>query len=565
MTSRVLLSLVLVTSVAAIGCRSATCPTGTEMTSEGTCTSLDGSTDAGSDSGADGGADSGTDAGSCPNVGQFCGTNMSVEGECRRGIIACINGTEQCQGEQGPIPEVCGDGKDNDCMNGVDDGCACTPDDTQTCGSTDVGLCTFGMQTCQANGSWGACDAVMSTMEICDGDDNDCDGNDDNGFDCVQTTTFSCTTSCGSTGSGSCNGTCAATCTPPSEICNYADDDCDGSTDEGVAAFGNPVAIDLSITRVDALPLEDTYLIGTPEALLFVNGNGTQSGQPTTVNLDMRELKLAKLADERVVAIGVLDANSGLFVPDPIYVTEVNVSGSSPQLGTWKRVPNFETTVAVEGIGLANGDLVLRNTNEVVRLDDNLDVAVAPKDTSVDWFIALSVGPTAGAPLITATGSPGSSEVTILRIDPVTLAETASVILPNSGYPALYHVSETGDVAMLTQSDTGTLDHHLFDVNTLKCPNGSAIETCGTTIETGLNLVAERPRLIRAAGRWIAAWSDGTQANAKVLGDLFQEVDTFAVATPSIYLELAGQENGAALLTFVDSTGKLATVPFGCF
>src|SRR3989338_305530 len=44
-----------------------------------------------------------------------------------------------------------------------------------TCG-IDTGACEFSTQSCLADGTWGACEGVPPVSEICDGQDNDCDG-----------------------------------------------------------------------------------------------------------------------------------------------------------------------------------------------------------------------------------------------------------------------------------------------------------------------------------------------------------------------------------------------------
>ncbi len=67
-----------------------------------------------------------------------------------------------------PSPEVC-DGKDNDCNGQVDENLV------QGCGS-DVGECSAGSSKCEG-GAWGPCvGAVGPGVELCDGKDNDCSG-----------------------------------------------------------------------------------------------------------------------------------------------------------------------------------------------------------------------------------------------------------------------------------------------------------------------------------------------------------------------------------------------------
>ncbi len=74
-----------------------------------------------------------------------------------------------------PSEEIC-DGQDNDCDGQIDENL------TQQCGSSDVGACQFGTQTCQ-NGVWSECQgAIEPVEEICnDGVDNNCDGQVDEG------------------------------------------------------------------------------------------------------------------------------------------------------------------------------------------------------------------------------------------------------------------------------------------------------------------------------------------------------------------------------------------------
>jgi hypothetical protein len=139
--------------------------------------------------------------------------------------------------------EVC-NGVDDNCDGQVDARAVFGADPvrlTRPCGTTDIGACQLGTQTCvAATGTWGACTgAIGPTAERCDGSDADCDGTADEGCPCTLGMMQSCGTDDGACRLGT--QTCSATgtwgaCTggqgPITESCNGADDDCDGMTDE---------------------------------------------------------------------------------------------------------------------------------------------------------------------------------------------------------------------------------------------------------------------------------------------------------------------------------------------
>jgi hypothetical protein len=176
--------------------------------------------------------------GSCDEVGACC------RGEGGACTTACgTTGSRTCSGTCAwdvcvPPAEMC---------NGVDDDCNGAPDDIFACVQGASSACitscgSAGMRTCQADCTWGAC---VAPAELCNGGDDDCDGTPDNGFACVSGTASPCTTSCGSTGSITCNAsTCMpGSCDPPAEGCTGVDDDCDGMIDETVeCSAGTPRA-----------------------------------------------------------------------------------------------------------------------------------------------------------------------------------------------------------------------------------------------------------------------------------------------------------------------------------
>ncbi|MBI5488280.1 MAG: VWA domain-containing protein [Deltaproteobacteria bacterium] len=125
--------------------------------------------------------------------------------------------------------EVC-DGNDNDCDGLVDEDLA------RSCST----VCGDGLETCDF-GAWVGCDApVPATSESCDGWlDDDCDGVIDEGCECVDGDIRACGVDAGACAAGvqycdagawsGCDGAVG----PAGEVCNRLDDDCDGVIDEG--------------------------------------------------------------------------------------------------------------------------------------------------------------------------------------------------------------------------------------------------------------------------------------------------------------------------------------------
>ncbi|MET0385482.1 MAG: MopE-related protein [Polyangiales bacterium] len=165
------------------------------------------------------------------NVKRPCGTDV---GECTVGEESCVGGEWVDCTAQGGVPEQCNN-LDDDC-DGVIDG------NTRACGSNSTGVCRPGINTCIA-GTWssGCTGAVDPGAEVCDNLDNDCDGSlTDDGADDPRVNK-----ACGSN-VGVCRpGTticdqgeirCQGATLAGTEVCDGLDNDCDNNIDEGVAA-----------------------------------------------------------------------------------------------------------------------------------------------------------------------------------------------------------------------------------------------------------------------------------------------------------------------------------------
>jgi len=160
-------------------------------------------------------------------------------GVCRDGVRGCDGGMGgACEGAVVPSEERCDVATDEDCDGAVDEGCACGEGDARPCG-LEVGACVAGRQMC-AGGVWGGCEGGIGPIaDACNGIDEDCDGEVDEGL------TRPCYGGAdGTEGVGVCRGgvqrcdaggwaACDGEVRAGEERCDGRDEDCDGATDEG--------------------------------------------------------------------------------------------------------------------------------------------------------------------------------------------------------------------------------------------------------------------------------------------------------------------------------------------
>ncbi len=166
--------------------------------------------------------------------------DLPVDQPCVLGVGRCTaEGFIRCFGADGQAcdavlgearPETC-DGTDEDCDGRADEGFSVGAE----CRVGDFGCEAVGQLVCA--GGQAVCSVVPRdpTPEVCNGLDDDCDGNVDE----VEETCFTFDEGRADqgrcrAGNRDCSGECVGEIGPIAEICNDRDDDCDGDADEHV-------------------------------------------------------------------------------------------------------------------------------------------------------------------------------------------------------------------------------------------------------------------------------------------------------------------------------------------
>ncbi len=231
-------------------------------------------------------------------------------GVCALGSQACDPSGEfgawgVCGGWTGPSEEAC-NGVDDDCDGTADEGCECAFGEARGCytgppGTEGIGRCGPGRQVCEGDG-WGPCEgSVLPDAERCNGIDDDCDGDVDEGCDCTPGDTRACfetpsgmpaegtpgvglcregTRSCSELpGGGSAWGACGGANVASPEVCrNGTDEDCDGLVDE-----------DCGVPTVDCTVADVLFLMDT---------TGSMSGEIAQIQARLRDTIIPGLAAE---------------------------------------------------------------------------------------------------------------------------------------------------------------------------------------------------------------------------------------------------------------------------
>ena len=177
-----------------------------------------------------------------PGGGGACGTEQ--DGICAAGTEVCSGGEVRCVRDEDPRSEVC-NGRDDDCDGEVDNG---NPGGGAACNTGLDGICNDGTLTC-VEGDVTCVQLREATDEACNGRDDNCDGrvdegNPGGGGECDTGQDGIC-----AAGTLMCQNNdlfCVRNDSPRAETCNGRDDNCDGVVDEGNPGGGGACNTGLS-------------------------------------------------------------------------------------------------------------------------------------------------------------------------------------------------------------------------------------------------------------------------------------------------------------------------------
>jgi hypothetical protein len=244
------------------------------------------------------------------------GTTTCGKGVCEHTVNNCVdNQVVICQPYEGASGEVC-DGLDNDCNGQVDE--LWTDLKGKPCDGSDADMCATGVWTCKEDGSGVACAGDDENfVEVCNGIDDDCNGTKDDALG---------TTTCGL------------------GVCNKTVDNCTNGQVVACDPLAGAVALDLPDDQF--LDTNCDGIDGNKSKAVFVdvnsgsdNGQGSQNSPYKSIG---KGISVASANGKNQVLV-----SQGAYIGQIVLKNGVSIYGGYNKADGWSR--GFANTVQLTG------------------------------------------------------------------------------------------------------------------------------------------------------------------------------------------------------------------------